>query len=283
MKKVTILVAAAVMIFAAMSFASLGLTGGGAVSLSYSASPADVSLSSVTWWLRVTGSGTGYSYAANISNGSIRAFYFTLPVVKNLSLVVGKLHAYCGESVFGGAAISGTGWVGFGYNSGNYVVAKYEGKNFNLYAQTTVSTSPSVDVYADGSFGPASVYAGSEGNFKTLYGGANVTAGPANVFGLVTYDTSASTLTDYTAGVSASFGKNTIAAEYSKGNNVTGWFNTTIGKYGVELGTSLNNFAFDSAWANVSWTLIGNVSAEADFNYSPSSSFSTTFTMSTAF
>ena len=286
MKKVTILMAAAMVLFAAMSFASLSLTGGGVVNLSYSSSPTSISLSPTTWWLQVTGSGTGYSYTANISDGSISSFYFTLPVVKNLSLILGKEGNF-GESVFGGSAFSGpngnTGWVGFGYASNNYVGAQYTSKKFNVYAQTTVSTSPSVDVYADGTFGPASVYFGANGNFATLNGGANVTVGPANVFGMVTYDTNAASVTGYTMGVNAAFGKNSVGAEYSKGSNVTAWFDTTVGKYGVELGTSLSNFAFSSAWAKATWTLVGNVSAELDLNYSSSSVVSSTFTMFTVF
>jgi len=287
MKKVTILMVAAVMLFAVMSFGALSLTGGGAVDITYTSSPTSFAVNPSTWWLRVTSSGTGFSYAANISDGSIHSFYFTVPLMKDLSLVAGKEGNF-GESVFGGSSF-GAGWVGFGYNSNNYLGAQYTSKAFNAYVQSTFTStnntvSPNVDVYADGTFGPAGVYFGAENTFATLYGAANVTVGPANVFGELSYDTTdPATVAGYTVGAKAAFGKNSLVAEYSKGNNVTAWFDTTIGSYSVELGTTLTNFAFDSAWAKATWTLVGNVSAEADLSYSSSSVFNSTFEMSTSF
>ncbi len=302
MKKVTILMVAAVMLFAVMSFGALSLTGGGAVDITYTSSPTSFAVNPSAS-LQISASGAGFSYTAEFSDGSIDSFYFTIPLMKDLSLVAGK------KGGFGAA--SGNVSVG-GKGTDNYLGAQYTSEAFNAYVQSTfTSNTANVDVYANGTVGPAGVCFGAEDNFATLSGGVNVTAGPANVFGKLVYDANSASVTDYTVGANAAFGKNSLSAEYSNGNNVTAWFDTTIGSYSVELGTTLNNFAFDSAWAkvtgtlmgnvdaganlnyssngswsadaNATWTPVGNVSAKLDLNYSSSSVFSSTLEMSTSF
>lgn len=287
MKKVFILAVVAVFAISVMSFAALSLTGGGVVQLNYASSPTSVNLSQTNWWLRVTSSGTGYSYSANISDGSIYSFYFTLPVVENLSLITGYQSNY-GEQVFGGTAFSGPnngqGWLGFGYNKNSYVGAQYTSDMFNLYAQTTVSTSPSVDVYGDTTMGPVALYLGAEGNFATAYVGANVTVASANLFGQVAYDTTNATLNSYTVGANVAFGNNSVTAELDNTNALNAWFNTTVSGIGVQLGAAFDNFSsFNNVTANLTWTPVGSVSAETDFTYSAADGFSAELTLYTGF
>jgi|GEM_PF-3354373 len=311
MKKVLVLSVVAIAIFAVASFASLSLSGGGAVQWTMSASPVSLSISSSTWWLQVTGSGTGYSYTANLNPFSISSFYFTIPLMTNLSLVTGYEGNF-GESVFGGSQYSGpsgnVGWVGFGYSVANYAGLQYTSSAFNAYVQTTGLSATSVSAVADMPVGPAHLYVGAYSNTSSLYAGANASVGPATLFGSLNYASGA--LSSYTVGAAANMGSNQLGVEYSMGNNLLGWFD--LGN-NVEVNASLSNGSFSdlnlkaymtfdrnvvdklevsASFSNGGFsdlnlkaykTVVGNVEGELAVSYSPSSSVSVTTTLSTAF
>lgn len=292
MKKVFILAVVAILAMSAVYFGAT-ISGDGVVQITYNSSPAAFTVVPTNWDLYVTSSSTGMYYRVYIADGTIKDFNVTVPVVSNLSLVLGRTGSF-GESVFGGTSFGGpenggAGWIGFGYNRDNFIGAKYTSDMFNVYAQSTFSATnnmitPHANVYADTTMGPVAIFLGAEDNFGTAYAGANVTVASANLFGQVAYDTTNATLNSYTVGANVAFGNNAITAELDNTNALTAWYNTTFGGLGVQLTAAFDNFStFNSAAAQLSWTIVGNVSAEADFTYSAASAFSAELTMFTSF
>ncbi len=257
MKKVLVLSVVAIAIFAVASFASLSLSGGGVVQWTYSASPTSFGISNSTWWLQATGSGTGYSYTANLNPFSISSFYFTIPLMTNLSLVTGYESNF-GESVFGGSQYSGpsgsVGWTGFGYNSANYAGLQYTSSAFNAYVQTTGLAATDISAYADMPLGPAHLYFGYAGS---MYGGASASMGPATLFGMLNYASGA--VSSYTVGAAANLGSNQLGVEYSNGGKLLGWFD--LGN-NVEVNASLANGSLSSVNLKAYKTIVGNVEGE---------------------
>jgi hypothetical protein len=284
MKKVLVLSVVAIAILAVASFASLSLSGDGVVQWTYSASPTSFGVSNSTWSLQVTGSGTGYSYTANLNPYSLSSFYFTLSLMNNVSLVTGYESNF-GEGVFGGTNFSGnapttnnSGWQGFGYSSANYIGLQYTSSMFNAYVQTTGLRATSVSAFADAAVGPAHVYFGAYPDYTSLYAGASASMGPATLFGLLNYASGA--VSSYTVGAAANMGSNQLGVEYSMGNNLFAWFD-----YGsnVEVNASLSNGNLSNVSLQGFMTVVGGVKGELQVSYSPSSSVSVTSTLYTSF
>ncbi len=270
MKKVLVLSVVAIAIFAVASFASLSLSGGGAVTLSYNSSPA-LSVSPSIGWLQLTSSSTDFSFTANVNGGSLVALYMTLPTpVKGLSVWAGNNNGGTGESLGG----KGVGSASFGWASGNFVGLNYNSSNFNLYAESSfpaTGLSLNSNVYADATFGPATIAVGGMNNFAQLYAAAKAGVGPATVYGMAEYVPSSSTLSNYGGGIAVTLGNYTLTAEANNAKTLQGWLDTTIGAYSVELGTTFNNFSqFSSAYAQASWSLTKDISAQANVTYSAS-------------
>lgn len=281
MKKVLVLSVVAIAILAVASFASLSLSGGGVVQWTYT-SPNSFSISNSTWWLQATGSGTGYSYTANLNPFGISSFYFTIPLVTNLSLVTGYESNF-GESVFGGSQYNGpsgsVGWTGFGYSSANYAGLQYTSSAFNAYVQTTGLAATKISAFADMPLGPAHLYVGAYPNYNSLYAGASASMGPATLFGLLNY--ASGSVSSYTVGAAASLGANQLGVEYSMGGSVLGWFD--LGN-NVEVNASLSNGSLSAVNLKAYKTIVGNVEGELAVSYSPSpSSVSVTTTLYTSF
>jgi hypothetical protein len=288
MKKVLVLSVVAIAILAVASFASLSLSGDGVVQWTYSASPTSFGVSNSTWSLQVTGSGTGYSYTANLNPYSLSSFYFTLSLMNNVSLVTGYEDNF-GETVFGGTNFSvnapttnNSGEQDFGYSypplSENYIGLQYTSSMFNAYVQTTGLSATSVSAFADAAVGPAHVYFGAYPDYTSLYAGASASMGPATLFGLLNYASGA--VSSYTVGAATNMGSNQLGLEYSNGNNLFAWFD-----YGsnVEVNASLSNGNLSNVSLQGFKTIVGGVEGELQVSYSPSSSVSVTSTLYTSF
>ncbi len=299
MKKVLLLSTVLIAVFAVASFAGLAWSGAGYVQYSYSASPANVTITPTTWWMQVTESGTGYSYTANISDGSISSFYFTIPLIENLSVVTG-VDGNFGEGTFGGSAYDGPseqingsfGGFGFGYGTGNFGL-EYTSSAFNAYVQTNITgTTLNPAVYADATFGPATVYGGADGSaFNDYYAGANATFGPMSVYGLFNM---AATQTNYLVEAVAKMGNISFGAAYANAPAATYWTNGVLGDTGaaawvdfgtnVELNASLNgDFSLNTVTLKGYTTVVGNVQGELGVSYSPTSGISSTAYLLTDF
>lgn len=306
MKKVLVLSVVAIAILAVASFAGLAWSGAGYVESTYSSSPANFTITPTTWWLQVTESGTGYSYTANLNPYSISSFYFTLPLVTNLSLVTGY-DTNMGEGTFGGSAFNGPsaqingvfGGFGFGYGAGNLGV-QYTSSAFDAYVQSNVSMTngtltPNLAVYANAAVGPATVYGGTDGsNFANYYAGANATMGPVSLYGLFN---KAATTTNFLVEAAANMGEYSFGAAYANENSSASYW-TNWGVLGsgqpnmvawadfgtnVELNASFNNFSLNTVTLKGYTTLIGSVQGELDLSYSPTSGMGVTTYLLTDF
>ncbi len=308
MKKVLVLSVVAIAIFAVASFAGLTWSGGGYVQYSYSSTPANFSITPTTWWLQVTESGTGYSYTANLNPYSISSFYFTLSLMKNLSLVTG-VDTNMGEGTFGGSAFNGPseqingsfGGFGIGYGTGNLGL-QYNSSAFNVYAQSNVSMkngvlTPNLALYADAKVGPATVYGGADGsNFANYYAGANATFGPVSLYGLFNH---AATTTNFLVEAVATLNNLSFGAGYaqaaSSASYYTNWgvLNSSVPVVAwVDLGNNLelnaqftnsNGLALSNVTVKGYTTLVGNVQGELDLSYSPTSGMGATAYLLTTF
>ncbi|MGC8683504.1 MAG: hypothetical protein ACP5UJ_06200 [Athalassotoga sp.] len=305
MKKVLVLSVVAIAIFAVASFAGLTWSGGGYVQYSYSASPSNFSITPTTWWLQVTESGTGYSYTANLNPYSISSFYFTLNLMKDLSLITG-VDTNMGEGTFGGSAFNGPseqingsfGGFGIGYGTGNLGL-QYNSSAFNVYAQSNVSMTngtltPNLALYADAKVGPATVYGGADGEFANYYAGANATVGPLNLYGLFNQ---AATTTNFLVEAVASMGNVSVGAGYAHAASAasywTNWgvLNSSVPMVAwVDLGNNLelnaqfaNGFALNKVTVKGYTTLVGTVQGELDLSYSPTSGMGATAYLLTDF
>ncbi len=303
MRKVSMLLVIALMIFAVASFASIKFEGGGVVQWTYP----NFNINSSLWYLQFKGKEDGgYSFAVDLpfdfsglrvatptlstALGNSTSFYVTVPLVENLSLLTG----YEGyeetflEEIFHGTQYyrnapywmltNDSGQVRFGYEPASFAELQYKSSAFDANVQMTGLSATSVSAEAHIPMGPANLYVGAYPNFTSLYGGANASVGPTDLFGLVNYTSSK---ISYTVGAAANLGNNQLGLEYM-GEKIFGWFD--LGK-NAEVNAEWKKLSLDKLEVEGYTTFSNNITGELQLAYSPSSSspYSLTSTFFTKF